>query len=157
MLVCLSILILWALCEIPMRDRQKALIYVLLRCFNCQWLKGDAVGQKILFKVSWNWIFLFIASTNPGGRGRRWVQDFHLLSQGFESFPLDHRDWVGLIQCVCSICRWLRQKWLVYVLLEFDAAVGEGCGIWEHLHSFREVKWERGVSPRFYLLVLCMV
>ena len=91
------------------------------------------------------------------GEEERWVQDFHLLSQGFESFPLDHRDWVGLIQCVCSICRWLRQKWLVYVLLEFDAAVGEGCGIWEHLHSFREVKWERGVSPRFYLLVLCMV
>ena len=29
-----------------MRDRQKALIYVLLRCFNCQWLKGDAVGRK---------------------------------------------------------------------------------------------------------------
>ena len=30
-----------------------------------------------------------------------------------------------------------------FVILGFDATQGDGCGIWEHLHSFR-------VIPRLY-------
>ena len=48
---------------------------------------------------------------------------------------------------VCSVCRWLSQLWLAFVLLRADATLGVGCGIWEHLHSFREV-----ITPGFYLL-----
>ena len=25
--------------------------------------------------------------------------------------------------------------------MEIDATLGDGCGIWEHLHSFKEVKY----------------
>ena len=46
---------------------------------------------------------------------------------------------------------------LVFVLLGVDATLVDGCGIRVHLHSFREVKCGRGVSSRFYLLVLCLV
>ena len=38
-----------------------------------------------------------------------------------------------------------------------DATQGEVYRIWEHLHSFRKVKWGCGVSQRFNLLVLCFV
>ena len=29
---------------------------------------------------------------------------------------------------------------MVFVLLGIEATLGNACGIWEHLHSFREVK-----------------
>ena len=35
-----------------------------------------------------------------------------------------------------------------------DATLGDRCGIWEHLHSFKEVKWRRGVSP--FILWFCV-
>ena len=47
---------------------------------------------------------------------------------------------------------WVSQWWLAFVLLWVDTALSDGCGTWEHLHSFREVKWGRGVSPTFHLL-----
>ena len=36
--------------------------------------------------------------------------------------------------------------WLLSVHLEIDATLDEGCGIWEYLHSFREVKCLQGYS-----------
>ena len=37
---------------------------------------------------------------------------------------------------------------MVFVLLGVDTPLGNGCGIWEHSHSFREVKWR--VISRLY-------
>ena len=39
-----------------------------------------------------------------------------------------------------SVCKWSNQWWLVFVLLGVDATLGDEYEIWEHLHSFREVK-----------------
>ena len=46
----------------------------------------------------------------------------------------------GIIFCVWSVCRWLSQWQLVFVLFEVGAAQGDGCEVWEHLHRFREMK-----------------
>ena len=48
-----------------------------------------------------------------------------------------------------SACRSSSQRWSVFALLEVDTTLGDGCGIWEHLLSFRKVKCLR-VIPRFY-------
>ena len=40
------------------------LIFVLRQCFNRQWMRGDGVGQKVLFRASWNHI-LFQAGFQP--------------------------------------------------------------------------------------------
>ena len=45
---------------------------------------------------------------------------------------------------------------VAFVLLEVDDAT-LGNEILEQLHSFREVKLGCGVSPKFNLLVLCLV
>ena len=55
------------------------------------------------------------------------------------------------------ICWWVSQWWVVLVLLGVYDALVDVCGLWEHLRSFRKVKWRSGVSPRFHLLVLCLV
>ena len=46
-----------------------------------------------------------------------------------------------------------KQWWVAFVVLGVDATLGDECGIWEHLHSFREVKWGRGVSQKLNVLV----
>ena len=56
-----------------------------------------------------------------------------------------------------DICWWLSQWFVVLVLLGVYDALVDGCGVWEHLRSFSQVKWGSEVSPRFYLLVLCLV
>ena len=33
------------------------LVFLLWRCFNLWWVRGGVVGQKVLFKASWNRIF----------------------------------------------------------------------------------------------------
>ena len=49
----------------------------------------------------------------------------------------------------------VKQWWLVFVLLAVDTTDGEECGIWEHLRSFREVKWERwSVKDSIFWFVL---
>ena len=53
--------------------------------------------------------------------------------------------------CMCFVCRWLSQWWLVFVLLEVDATLGDGCGILESLHSFREVKCLQGYSKILWM------
>ena len=66
---------------------------------------GGGVGQKVLFKASWNWdclllrlksrsasiswCSLYSSGIDHGNEEGRWVQDFLLLPQGFESFPSD--------------------------------------------------------------------
>ena len=41
---------------------QKALFhyFCFLRCSNCWWVKSGGAGQKVQFKISWNYRFLFI-------------------------------------------------------------------------------------------------
>ena len=45
-----------------------------------------------------------------------------------------------------SVSRWLTEWWLVFVLLGVDTTLGDGCGIWQHIHSFREVECLQGYS-----------
>ena len=46
----------------------------------------------------------------------------------------------GIILCVWSVCRWLSEWRLVFVLFEVGATQGDGCGVWEHFHRFKEMK-----------------
>ena len=39
----------------------------------------------------------------------------------------------------------------VFVLLEVEATQGDGCGVWEHLHGFREVKCLLGIFMDSYI------
>ena len=36
-------------------------------------------------------------------------------------------------------------------MLEVDVILGDGCGIWEHLYSFREVKYLQGCSKSLFM------
>ena len=63
MLICISILIL--LSFVSKTDEEEAetiilLIFVMWGCFNFQWVKGGGVGQKMLFRASWNCIFCLL-------------------------------------------------------------------------------------------------
>ena len=46
-------------------------------------------------------------------------------------------------------CKWLSQWWLVSVLLKVDAALGDGCRIWEHLHNFKKSEMSAGLFQHF--------
>ena len=97
----------------------------------------------------WGFIFLFLVLIRWNEEGR-WVQDFLLLPQGFESFPSDlpRARWQNL---VCGVFVRLSQWWLVFVLLGVGATLGDGCGIWEHLHNFGEVKCLQGYSKTLWM------
>ena len=40
---------------------------------------------------------------------------------------------------------------LIFILLGIEAALGDACGIWEHLHSFGEVKYFQGYSKTLWI------
>ena len=42
-------------------------------------------------------------------------------------------------------------SWLVFILLGVDATLGDGSGISEHLHSFREVNVSRIIPRLVYI------
>ena len=46
-------------------------------------------------------------------------------------------------------CKQLNQWWLVSVLLEADAAMGDGCGIWVHLQNFKKSEMSAGLFQHF--------
>ena len=43
------------------------LIFVLQGWFNCPWMTGGGVTQKVFYKPSWNRIFLFLFFSQIGG------------------------------------------------------------------------------------------
>ena len=113
-------------------------------------------------------MFLILIRWNEKGR---WVQDFLLLPHGFQSFPSDlpWARWHNVVcefvcvcvcvcvcvrahacACACSVFKWLSQWWFVFILLGVDATLGNECGIWEHLHSFRELKCVQDYSKTLW-------
>ena len=62
------------------------------------------------------------ASSHPAFKGN-WLT----ISHTWESHQPSR-----LVLSICSWCCWM--KWRV------DATLGDGCGNWKHLHSFREIK-----------------
>ena len=95
------------------------LVFIWCGYFSYRWLRGGGVGQKVIFRSSWNRIFCLLlrlksrrawgAFRRPafmvlvlikGTRRGRWVQDFVLLPQGFESFPSDlsRAGWPNLLR-----------------------------------------------------------
>ena len=81
-LTCFSILILWNLCEKPMSGRQKALFYYFLS-FGGTLIAGGwgacGVGQKVLFRASWNGIF----SSWDFSRSNKHDIFWHVVSTGY--------------------------------------------------------------------------
>ena len=45
-------------------ENMALLLFALWGCFDCQWVRGGEVGQKILFKASWNRIFCLLLWLN---------------------------------------------------------------------------------------------
>ena len=76
------------------------------------------------------------------------LQNFLVLPQGFKSFHtvFSQARRHTLVRVGCGVCKWLSQWWLVFVLMEVDATLGVGCGIWQHFHSFREIKCLQGIQ-----------
>ena len=75
MLICLLILILWVVWKTHEGEAESIvlLIFVLWAGLNCQWLRCAGVGQKVLFRVSWNWIIcllLWLKSSSTRGASR---------------------------------------------------------------------------------------
>ena len=83
------------------------LIFALWGCFSCWWVRGDGVGQKVIFSGSWNLIFCLsprLKSWSVKGASRhpvfmilvlikemrrgRWVQDFIFFPPDVWELPL---------------------------------------------------------------------
>ena len=75
--------------------------------------------------------YLFASCVNQrnGGRGGEFKISL-CYPRGLGAFPQLHREWDGGIWCLWSVCRWLSQWCLVFVLLNADATLGDRCGIW---------------------------
>ena len=112
------------------------LVFIWCGYFSYRWLRGGGVGQKVIFRSSWNRIFcllLRLKSRTAWGAFHRpafmvwcWSREREGLGEskilfcyprGLRASPQIYRGRGGLIYCVWSICRWLSQWWLVFVLL----------------------------------------
>ena len=70
--------------------------------------------------------------------------------RGLRASPQIKHERCGVIQFVWRVYK-LSQWWLVFVLLGVDATLGDGCGIWEQLHSFRKMKYLQGYSKTLWM------
>ena len=62
----------------PMRGEGGAestvlLVFVLWCCFTCRWVKGCGLGQKVLFRASWNLIFSRRDLSQPNEHDSFWL------------------------------------------------------------------------------------
>ena len=129
-----------------------------LFCFWSSWTKWQHWENPRLYH--------FLPGDNQGNEEGRWVQDFFVLLQGFGSFPkvFSRARWHNLVR----VERWLIWRlvplWvmgfiLLFLLFTIRISIYQviftiffkkkainGCRIWEHLHSFREVKCLQGCS-----------
>ena len=68
------------------------------------------------------------------------------------AFPRTYSQRGGVTLCLC-VYEWFSPWWLIFVLSDVYATLGDAYGIWEHLHSFRG-KWNVSrVIPRLYAWV----
>ena len=137
MLICLSFLILWALDE-GEAESIILLIFVLSGCFNYCCLKSDGVGQKVLFRTSWNRIFSLLirlkswsargVPCHPASRKRGEVSPLFSFVRELENSPTDlpQARWRNLV-CVefrwlgfCSIGGWCYSGRWVWNLSRFE-------------------------------------
>ena len=85
--------------------------------------------------------YLFVSSVNQENERGRWVESFLALPQGFLSFPTLFLGvkWRNLVHVECL-------KMIKPIVVGFcsNVILADGCGIWEHLHIFRETKCLRG-------------
>ena len=82
MLICFPILILWSLRKTNEGEAESIVLLILVFCgyFNCWWVRGDGVGQKVLFRASWRPIFcLFLCLKSWCARGASHHPAFMLL------------------------------------------------------------------------------
>ena len=121
-----------------MRTLGRSKVFIFLFLVFIKWMRGGGVG----------------------GRGKGWwVQDF---------LPLSY--FASKMDLVWSVCRWLSQwclflfYWMLMLLLvtamgfENSGTVLKKWNVVSRLYGFcswcYSSKWEHGVSPRFYLVVL---
>ena len=86
--------------------------------------------------------YLFISGVNQGNGGRRGEFKISLCyPRGSGAFPQFYRErgggvLGGMLNLMCVESLKTESHWcLVFVLLEADATLGDGSGIWEHLYS----------------------
>ena len=111
------------------------------------WYSGAKYGHWVNVKI-YRFCFCFVLVLITCSEEERWFQDFLLLPQVYDGFPSDLpwarcRVWTWFtwrVWHVRCVCKWLSQCWLAFVLLWVGATLGNGSGIREQLHSFREVK-----------------
>ena len=102
------------------------------------------------FFCSWFHRFCFWCSSDGMWKGGESKSSFCYL-WGLTASSQTYRGQGGVIQCVWSVCRWLDQWWLVFVLLGVDGTLGDGGGIWEYLH--REVKCIQGYCKTLWMSI----
>ena len=94
--------------------------------------------------------YIFVFGVKQVEWGNEVSPIFSFLTQGFWELPLRSTTSEVALFSVWSVCRWLSQLRLVFVLLRVDATLGDGFGIWEHLSSFREVNCLERVFLKLY-------
>ena len=84
-----------------------------------------------------SFFYLFFLVLIRLNKERKWVQDFLLLPQGFESFrsDLSQTRWSNLVRVECL----QMIKLMVVGFCYIGGWCDSGCEIWEHFHSFRDI------------------
>ena len=94
--------------------------------------------------------YIFASGVNQRNERGKWVQNFLVFPLGFGSFPrvFSRALWRNLVRVECV---YMIKPMVVFVLLGIDAALVDGCGIWEHLQSFSESKCLQGYSKTLWI------
>ena len=118
-------------------------------CSWCSWLKWEHWADLRFH--------LFVSGVNQRNESGRWVQDFFVSPRGSGSFSsvVSPARWCHLVRV--EYLYMIKPMVAVFVLLEVDVILGNGCGIWEHWHGFREVKCLHACSKTIWFSFLVLL
>ena len=132
------------------RDIRPNFIFFSLECFNCQWVSGGGLRQKVLFRAGWNLIFcvpsliqgwrqrvnlrchLFVSDMNQGNedfRCKKVGSRFSCVAPRTKRFSLN----LPLIYLFIYLFIYLVISFFIYIFVFWGLGVGPVallCSIW---------------------------
>ena len=150
----LAIQFLWATARLLVT--RVSLVYLVLLsmsfslCSWCSWTKQERWADLRFH--------LFVSGVKSREWGREVSARFPCVSSGVRELPLSYWGEVRSCNLVRVEClQMIKPIVVIFILLEVDVTLGDGCVIWEHWHSFREVKCLQGCSKILWFSFLVLL